>query len=245
MAATCASRMPRLNSSWRACTIANTSRCMSETAGRATALDADTFTSPDSYEVALLAAGAAIAGVDHVLDGVWPPRLRDGAAARPSRRAEPRDGLLSAQQRCGGRASQRARKACSAWRSSITTCITATAPSGAFYDDPSVLFISSASVPVLPGHRSGTRSGTGPGRRLSPSICRWMRRHRRRLRARLRHHCVSGTAAVPSGARAHFGGFDALEDDPLGGMRLSADRVRAADLDALRRSPTNMPRDAS
>src|SRR4029453_11266872 len=38
---------------------------VSETAGRATALDADTFTSPDSYEVALLAAGAAITCVDH------------------------------------------------------------------------------------------------------------------------------------------------------------------------------------
>ena len=42
---------------------------ISETAGRATALDADTFTSPDSYEVALLAAGAAVGSVDHVLDG--------------------------------------------------------------------------------------------------------------------------------------------------------------------------------
>src|SRR3954469_2973593 len=35
-----------------------------ETAGRATALDADTFTSPDTYEVARLAAGAAISAVD-------------------------------------------------------------------------------------------------------------------------------------------------------------------------------------
>src|SRR2546428_774673 len=38
-----------------------------ETAGRATALEPDTFTSPDSYEVARLAAGAAVASVDHVL----------------------------------------------------------------------------------------------------------------------------------------------------------------------------------
>ena len=40
-----------------------------ETAGRAVALDADTFTSPDTYEVACLAAGAAITAVDRVLDG--------------------------------------------------------------------------------------------------------------------------------------------------------------------------------
>src|SRR5438105_4338544 len=40
-----------------------------ETAGRAVALDPDTVTSPDSYEVALLAAGAACDAVDVVLDG--------------------------------------------------------------------------------------------------------------------------------------------------------------------------------
>src|SRR6185503_8604505 len=40
-----------------------------ETAGRATALDPDTFTSPDSYDVACLAAGAVLTGVDYVLDG--------------------------------------------------------------------------------------------------------------------------------------------------------------------------------
>ena len=38
-----------------------------ETAGRAVALDPDTFTSPDSYEVARLAAGAAVSAVEHVL----------------------------------------------------------------------------------------------------------------------------------------------------------------------------------
>src|SRR5262245_21386048 len=39
-----------------------------ETAGRAVALDPDTVTSPDSYEVACLAAGAACGAVDAVLE---------------------------------------------------------------------------------------------------------------------------------------------------------------------------------
>ena len=55
----------------RAATIAELRRVHSEThlatidrtAGRAAALDADTYTSPDSRDVALLAAGAAIGGV--------------------------------------------------------------------------------------------------------------------------------------------------------------------------------------
>ncbi len=40
-----------------------------ETAGRAVMLDADTFTSPDSYDVACLAAGAGVTAVEHVLQG--------------------------------------------------------------------------------------------------------------------------------------------------------------------------------
>src|SRR5262249_17486861 len=44
-------------------------RRISETAGRATALDPDTYTSPDSYEIALLAAGAAVDAVERVLGG--------------------------------------------------------------------------------------------------------------------------------------------------------------------------------
>ena len=38
------------------------------TAGRAVMLDADTFTSPETHEIARLAAGAAIVAVDHALD---------------------------------------------------------------------------------------------------------------------------------------------------------------------------------
>jgi len=42
------------------------------TAGRAAMLDPDTFTSPESYELARLAAGATIVGVDHTLSGAGP-----------------------------------------------------------------------------------------------------------------------------------------------------------------------------
>ena len=44
-------------------------RRISETTGRATALDPDTYTSPDSYDVALIAAGAAVDAVERVLGG--------------------------------------------------------------------------------------------------------------------------------------------------------------------------------
>src|SRR5258705_13335259 len=42
-------------------------RHVAETAGQAAVLDPDTYTSPEAYEIALLAAGAAIDGVEPAL----------------------------------------------------------------------------------------------------------------------------------------------------------------------------------
>jgi acetoin utilization deacetylase AcuC-like enzyme len=55
-------------------------RRMSETAGSAVALDPDTYTSPETYDVALLAAGAAVDAVERVMAG---PRQRAFALVRP------------------------------------------------------------------------------------------------------------------------------------------------------------------
>ena len=52
-----------------------------ETAGRAVALDPDTFTSPGTFEAAYAAAGAAVTAVEHVLDGG--PGTRALAMVRP------------------------------------------------------------------------------------------------------------------------------------------------------------------
>jgi len=44
-------------------------RRISETAGKASQLDPDTYTSPESHEIALMAAGAAIDAVERVMGG--------------------------------------------------------------------------------------------------------------------------------------------------------------------------------
>src|SRR5436309_615372 len=46
-------------------------RRLAETNGRAVALDPDTYTSPDSYDVARLAAGAATEAVERVMGGTY------------------------------------------------------------------------------------------------------------------------------------------------------------------------------
>ena len=55
-------------------------RRVAETAGRAVARDPDTYTSPETHEIALLAAGAAVDAVEHVLQG---PTGRALALVRP------------------------------------------------------------------------------------------------------------------------------------------------------------------
>jgi len=54
---------------------------IASTRGRATMIDQDTFTSPDSDDIARLAAGAVLTGVDQVLDG--PPHSRALVMVRP------------------------------------------------------------------------------------------------------------------------------------------------------------------
>jgi acetoin utilization deacetylase AcuC-like enzyme len=57
-----------------------------KTAGRAVKLDPDTYTSPESYEIALLAAGAAVDAVDRVMKG--PHRAAMALVRPPGHHAE-------------------------------------------------------------------------------------------------------------------------------------------------------------
>ena len=81
-----------------ACTTPAHVDAIEATRGRAVMLDADTFTSPESYEIALLAAGAAVQAAEHALDDRR-DRVRARASAGPPRRARQGDGLLPLQQR--------------------------------------------------------------------------------------------------------------------------------------------------
>ena len=196
---------------------------VSETAGRATALDADTFTSPDSYEVALLAAGAAITCVDHVLDA---PGRRALAMVRPP-----------------GHHAERNRAMGFCLFNNIAVAATHARARGlsrvaivdydvhhgngtqwTFYDDPSVLFISSHQYPYYPGTGAATETGAGKGAGFTVNLP---------LDAGATdadYEVAFETVAFPVLRQFRpeliliSAGFDALADDPLGGMRLSANQ---------------------
>ena len=135
---------------------------ISETAGRATALDADTFTSPDSYEVALLAAGAAIEASSTSLTATGRRAL---ALVRPPGHHAERNRAMGfcLYNNIAVAAAARARaRRCARRHRRLSTCITATARSGCSTTTRGALHLF-ASIPVLPGHRRGDEIGSGEG----------------------------------------------------------------------------------
>src|SRR5262245_4733714 len=135
---------------------------IAETSGRATALDPDTFTSPASYEVARLAAGAALASVDHVLEG---DNRKAFAMVRPPGHHAERNramGFCLVNNVAIAAAHARAR---GIERVAIVDYDVhhGNGTQWSFYDDPSVLFISSHQYPYYPGTGAANEIGTGAG----------------------------------------------------------------------------------
>src|SRR3954471_21519232 len=130
------------------------------TAGRAVMLDPDTFTSPESYEIALLAAGAAVQAMEHAVD-----------------RGEPAFALV----RPPGHHAEQMRAMGFCLFNNIAVAAAAGLARGLsrvavvdidvhhgngtqwmFYDDPRVLYVSTHQYPFYPG--TGAASETGQGR---------------------------------------------------------------------------------
>ncbi len=191
-----------------------------EAAGRAVALDPDTFTSPESYDVACLAAGAVITGIDHVLDG--PAGSRALALVRPPGHHAERNramGFCLFNNIAVGAAYARARGLA---RVAIVDYDVhhGNGTQWSFYDDPSVLFISSHQYPYYPGTGAADEIGTGKGTGLTVNLP---------LAAGATdadYEKVYEAIAWPILKAFNpelilvSAGFDAYKDDPLAGMRL-------------------------
>ena len=106
------------------------------------------------------AAGGAVHAVDEVIDQQGRQRLRRHAPARPSRRDRAADGLLPVQQRRdrGAPCAEAARRS-SASRSSISTCITATARRRSSGPTRRVMYCSTHQMPLYPGTGAASERG--------------------------------------------------------------------------------------
>jgi len=193
-----------------------------ETAGRAVALDPDTFTSPDTYEVARLAAGAAAGAVDAVLEGG--PGTRALALVRPPGHHAERAramGFCLFNNIAIAAAHARARGLS---RVAIVDYDVhhGNGTQASFYDDPSVLFISSHQFPYYPGTGDAREIGEGAGTGFTinlPLAAGATDDDYERVFAEIA--CPVLRQFAPELVLISAG-FDAHMDDPLGAMRLTS-----------------------
>jgi acetoin utilization deacetylase AcuC-like enzyme len=190
------------------------------TAGKAVMLDPDTFTSADSVTVAGLAAGAAIQAVEHALES----REAAYALVRPPGHHAERDRPMGfclynsvAVAACAARAAGVSRVAIvdiDVHHGNGTQQI--------FYDDPTVLYISTHQFPFYPGTGAADAIGHAAGAGFTVNIP-------------LEAGANDGDYALVHEAIVlpvldHFqpqltivsAGYDAHERDPLASMRMSA-----------------------
>jgi acetoin utilization deacetylase AcuC-like enzyme len=192
-----------------------------ETAGRAVALDPDTFTSPRTWEAVRMAAGAAVSAVDHVLD--------EGAGARAFALVRP-----------PGHHAEHGRAMGFCFFNNIAVAAAHARARGisrvaivdfdvhhgngtqwSFYDDPAVLFVSSHQYPYYPGTGAANDIGSGAGAGFTLNLP---------LSAGATdadYDAAYSQVAFPILRQFRpelvlvSAGFDAHMDDPLAGMRLT------------------------
>jgi acetoin utilization deacetylase AcuC-like enzyme len=193
--------------------------------GRATAIDADTFTSPDSYDVALLAAGAACDAVLHT----WAHREPALAIVRPPGHHAERAQAMGFCLLSNVAVAAASARSAGATRVAVVDIDVhhGNGTQWAFYRDPSVLVVNTHQFPFYPGTGAASETGHGDGVGLT-------------LNAPLEAGATDADHAlvwnrVIDPALVRFApdlilvsaGFDGHQDDPLGSQRMTTSGYRA------------------
>ncbi len=189
------------------------------TAGRAVMLDADTFTSPESHEVACLAAGAAIVAVDHALD----EKEAAFALVRPPGHHAERDRAMGF---CLYNNAAVAAAHALARGTARVAIVDIDVHHGngtqwIFYDDPRVLYVSSHQFPFYPGTGAATEVGHGKGAGFTVNVP--LEAGATDADYRLVYKRVVGPvlAEFEPDLVIVSAGYDAHERDPLASMRVT------------------------
>ena len=194
---------------------------MDEMGGRAVMLDPDTFTSPESYEIALLAAGAAVQAAEHALDRGEPAF----ALVRPPGHHAERDRAMGFCLYNNVAVAAAAAIARGLERVAIVD-IDVHHGNGSqwmFWEDPRVLYVSSHQFPFYPGTGAATDVGGGAGRGYTVNVP-------------LEAGATDADYELAYGAIVQpildeyapqlllvSAGYDAHERDPLASMRMTAE----------------------
>jgi len=199
---------------------------MSETIGQAVALDPDTYTSPETHEIALLAAGAAVDAVERVMGATHTPAF---AMVRPPGHHAERGRAMGFCLFNNVAVAAAHARSLGAGRVAIVDFDVhhGNGTQHTFERDPSVLYISTHQYPYYPGTGAVDEVGTGDGAGFTVNV-------------------PLESGSVDSDYRLAFdeiilpvlrqfhpdlllvsAGFDAHERDPLATMRLTSEAFGA------------------
>lgn len=191
------------------------------TRGKATMIDEDTFTSPDSEEIARLAAGAVLTGVDRVLDG--PPRSRALALVRPPGHHAEADramGFCLYSNIAVGAAYARSR-GCARVAIVDYDVHHGNGTQWIFYEDPTVLFVSSHQWPFYPGTGAASERGRGEGLGFTLNIPLDAGAKDDEIEQKYAAQVIPAVRDFKPDLLMISAGFDAHEMDPLGQLRMT------------------------
>jgi acetoin utilization deacetylase AcuC-like enzyme len=191
------------------------------TRGKASMIDEDTFTSPDSEEVARLAAGAVLTGVDRVLDG--PKGSRALALVRPPGHHAEADramGFCLYSNIAVGAAYARSR-GCDRVAIVDYDVHHGNGTQWIFYEDPTVLFISSHQFPFYPGTGASTEKGRGAGLGFTLNLPLDAGTQDAEIEQEYATQVIPALRAFKPDLLMVSAGFDAHEMDPLGQLRMT------------------------
>jgi acetoin utilization deacetylase AcuC-like enzyme len=199
---------------------------IARTAGRAEALDPDTYTSPRSHEIARLAAGAAAAAVEAVMAGPVEHRPRRAAAfvRPPGHHADRRKAMGFCLYNNAAVAAAHA-LALGASRVAIVDYDVhhGNGTQEIFYEDPHVLYVSTHQYPFYPGTGAAEEVGRGQGRGFTVNIPLEAGATDADYDLVFREVVLPVLNQYAPDLLILSAGFDAHERDPLGGMRVTAE----------------------
>jgi acetoin utilization deacetylase AcuC-like enzyme len=206
---------------------------IADTSGTATALDPDTYTSPETYEIARLAAGAAIDAVERVMGTTWDCAL---AMVRPPGHHAERDRAMGFCFFNNVAVAAAHAKTLGAERIAIVDYDVhhGNGTQHMFDGDGSVLYASTHQHPFYPGTGDASEVGTGAGRGLTVNVPLEVGASCEDYRVAFAEILLPVLRQFRPDLVLVSAGFDAHERDPLAGMRLTAPAFAAMTADLRR-----------
>jgi acetoin utilization deacetylase AcuC-like enzyme len=195
-------------------------------AGRAFALDPDTYTSPDSYDVARLAAGAAIEAVERVLAA---PDQRALALVRPPGHHAERSRAMGFCLFNNVAVAAAHARALGAARVAIVDYDVhhGNGTQHTFEEDPAVLYVSTHQYPFYPGTGAAGEIGRGAGRGFTVNLPLEVGALDGDYKLAFDEVIVPVLMQFKPDLVLISAGFDAHARDPLAGMRLTTEAFGA------------------